>query len=261
MIKVDTSQLKNAIKGLSAFEKQAKFAANVAINRTAQKIKGAIVEEMKAKFDRPTPIVLNSIMMKPATKDKAEAVVWLKDREIGGKQMRSMAELIGHQFKGGGRTVKRLEMRLFRMGILPAGMFVAPGRRARLDAYGNMMRGDVTAMLTQLGAFVEPGIRSMSDRTYSRLRKKGTLAATGRGKGRKVKRSEYIVKDGVGIWKVVGSGQVVPVLVFTQAPVYTRRIEFEKVGQQVVDQNLALEFDRAFKQAMATADFRGAWKK
>ena len=150
-----------------------------------------------------------------------------------------MAQIIGHQFKGGSRNIKRLEMRLSRLGILPAGMYVAPGRGARLDQYGNMHRGDVTAMLTQLGAFVEPGIRSMSDRTHSKLRKKGTLAATGSGRGMRVKRSEYIVKQQLGIWK---------------------RIEWEKVAARVANKNLIPEFNKAFKQAMASSGYRGKWK-
>lgn len=260
MIKIDTSQLNRAIKAVADLKKQATFAATVAVNRTAKTIKSTLVEEMRSKFDRPTPMVLNSIMLRPATRNKPEAEVWLKNREIGGKQTRSMAELIGHQFKGGGRTTKRIEMRLYRMGILPQGMFVAPGRGAKLDAYGNLRRGDVTPMLTQLGAFVEPGIRSMSDRTYSRLLKRGTLAASGRGKGRKIRRSEYIVKAGVGIFKVLGPGRVAPVLVFIREPSYAKRIDFEGIGQRVANENLGVEFNRAFKEAIASSGYRGVWK-
>ena len=255
MIRIDLKtsglkQLANAAKSLGGIEKQAKFAATVAITRTASLIKTALVEEMKQKFDRPTPTTLNSIMMKPATKTNPEAVVWLKDREMGGKQSLSMAQIIGHQFKGGPRNIKRLEMRLFRLGILPAGMYVAPGRGA----------GDVTAMLTQLGAFVEPGIRSMSDRTHSKLRKKGTLAATGSGRGMRVKRSEYIVKQPLGIWKVIAKGRVEPVLAFIRKPNYTKRIEWEKVAARVANKNLIPELNKAFKQAMASSGYRGKWK-
>ncbi|MBK8320388.1 MAG: hypothetical protein IPP59_08045 [Betaproteobacteria bacterium] len=265
MIRIDLKtsglkQLANAAKSLGGIEKQAKFAATVAITRTASLIKTALVEEMKQKFDRPTPTTLNSIMMKPATKTNPEAVVWLKDREMGGKQSLSMAQIIGHQFKGGSRNIKRLEMRLSRLGILPAGMYVAPGRGARLDQYGNLHRGDVTAMLTQLGAFVEPGIRSMSDRTHSKLRKKGTLAATGSGRGMRVKRSEYIVKQPLGIWKVIAKGRVEPVLAFIRKPNYTKRIEWEKVAARVANKNLIPEFNKAFKQAMASSGYRGKWK-
>lgn len=64
---------------------------------------------------------------------------------LGGKQSLSMAQIIGHQFKGGSRNIKRLEMRLSRLGILPAGMYVAPGR-GKVSQYGNMHRGDVTAI-------------------------------------------------------------------------------------------------------------------
>ena len=123
-----------------------------------------------------------------------------------------------------------------------------------------MHRGDVTAMLTQLGAFVEPGIRSMSDRTHSRLRKKGTLAASGSGMGIRVKRSEFIVKKPLGIWKVVAKGRVEPVLAFIRKPNYTKRIEWEKVAARVANKNLIPEFNKAFKQAMASSGYRGKWK-
>ena len=66
MIRIDLKtsglkQLANAAKSLGGIEKQAKFAATVAITRTASLIKTALVEEMKQKFDRPTPTTLNSI--------------------------------------------------------------------------------------------------------------------------------------------------------------------------------------------------------
>ena len=103
MIRIDLKtsglkQLANAAKSLGGIEKQAKFAATVAITRTASLIKTALVEEMKQKFDRPTPMTLDSLYMVAATNTNQEAIVGLKTKELGGKQSLSMAQIIGHQF-------------------------------------------------------------------------------------------------------------------------------------------------------------------
>ncbi len=238
--------------------KQAAFASIVAVNRVASRIKTAIIQEMASKFDRPMPITLKSIMVKPANKQKPVATVWLKDGQLDtSKGMYAMRDIIGHEFTGGARLVKRLEIRLQRLGILPAGKYVAPGKAAPLDAYGGIQRGEVTKMLTQLGAWAGEGRQPMSDRMYSRLKKRGQVF--------KQKRSQYIVKRGrdgsnIGIWKLISKGNVQCVLAFVRKPTYRKRIDFDGIGRHIVETQLPQEFSKAFEQAMASSGKKGAWK-
>lgn len=265
MIKVDISGLKEAVRFVDEYGKQGRYAAAVALTKTAKRIQSRIVEEMSSRFDRPTSMTLKSIMVSPATKTKLEAKVWLKDREIGGKQFNSMSQIIGHQFTGGERISKRLEMRLRRLGLLPGSMYVAPGRGAGLDSYGNINRGTVTKILSRFGSL---GGAGMSDRSFASLKKKGLLVGRGQGKrgskgfvSRKVLRSEFFVARSksskpLGVWQLIGRGKVVPVLGFISKPNYQRRIDFYNIADKVVDQHFEAEFDKALEGALRTARHR-----
>lgn len=98
MIKIDTRGLKDAVRFIDQTGKQAQFAASVALTRTAGHLKSNLRDEFSAKFDRPTPMVMRSIFVKPARKDNLEAVVWLKTGALGGKNQRSMSQIIGQHF-------------------------------------------------------------------------------------------------------------------------------------------------------------------
>ena len=123
-----------------------------------------------------------------------------------------------------------------------------PGRGAKLDAYGNISRGQIVQIMSRLGAMSDPA-QNMTDKTTQRLKKRGLIA--------KGARSDYFVarsKEGnrrpLGVYQLIGPGQVEPVLVFTQrAPHYRKRFDtdaivlqaFGRYGQAALDRALASE--------------------
>jgi len=115
--------------------RQIPFAASQALNATARTVRTATLAEMAANFDRPTPLVMKSLFIAPATKAKLQASVYLKDREIGGKNIRSMAEILGHQFAGGTRLRKRMENAFTDAGLIGLGEYLrVPGARPGCQA-------------------------------------------------------------------------------------------------------------------------------
>jgi len=79
MIKVTLEGAKRVTEELAKAEKQVKFAAAVALTRTAQIAKREVEAEMPKVFDRPTRWSLNSLRLIPAKKDRLVARVEMKN--------------------------------------------------------------------------------------------------------------------------------------------------------------------------------------
>lgn len=221
--------------------KQIRFATAVALTKTAKLAQAAVVDELRSRFDRPTPYTLKSLYIKPATKQNLQAMVYLKDQAIGGKNNKSLAEIIGHQFTGGTRIRKRIEAAFTRAGLISANEFLVPGEAAKLDQYGNLSKGQTVQVMSQ----VKVGADALAYKTNS-LRSKKNVKAAGAmfwSVGGKLPR---------GVWMRDGLG-VKPVLLVIQQPQYQRRIDMNKIVQGVVDKKFSSEFKSALDSAIATA--------
>lgn len=248
MVKVDVKHdLDRLVSKLDDVQRnQLPFAISKAVNETAKIVKTREQEEMPRVFDRPTPYTLNSLFMKPGTKRFPIATVWLKDDAGKGTPA---AKYLLPQIEGGGRRYKRFERALAARGLLPAGMYVVPGSAAKLDAYGNMSRGQIVQILSALGA-AETVSGFMANRTE-------------RSKKRKGKRlTEYFVGQPgngrlpMGIWQRItfGFGSAVkPVAIFTDRPNYRQRFRFVQIAQRTVKEVFPDEFSKAYQYAIATA--------
>lgn len=265
MITVKTD-FSGALAKLANVEKQAKYATMVALTRTAKHAQKMAYDEFSKKFDRPTPMVMKSLYIKPATKANLEAMVYLKNRDMGGKSGTAMAELLGHHFAGGSRTRKALENLLQRANYLQSGELIVPGKAARLDRYGNMSRGQINQIVSQLKI-----VRSGFDNApTSSRRSKRNVAKAGRifwsyGAGgtkkplvNKATGIQYGYTGGSGnhlpkgAW-VSDGRNVHPLLIVVKSASYRRRFDFQQIGQDAVNRHFNEEFDRAYQQAMATA--------
>jgi hypothetical protein len=233
--------VKEAIAGLDDVQKrQVPFATALALTRTAQKIKAAEIEEMKQVFDRPTKFTLNSLFMKKATKKRLEAVVWFRDFIPKGTPA---GKYLQPQIHGGTREAKRSEQHLRNRGILGRNQYLAPSRDAKLDRYGNISRGQIVKMLSQLRAQFDPYQNTVSDEAKKRQRKGGVQFFAMRRAGKFI-----------GIWQRTGSG-ISPFLVATRkAPQYKPIFKFFEIGQKVAADNLRGEFDKAIEEALRTAN-------
>jgi hypothetical protein len=223
------------------FAKQVPFATAVALTKTAQHGQRAVIEEMKSQFDRPTPFTLKSLFIKPATKQNLQAMVYLKDQSPGGKS-RPLSETLGHQFAGGTRVRKRLELWLERAGYISANEYMVPAAGARLDQYGNMSRGQVQQILSQLRAGPDPySYKSKSARSKKNVKLSGGLFWS---RGGKLPR---------GVWVRGPANSVLPVMLVVTGVRYKRLINMSVVIERVIKKHFETEFKKALEMAIRTA--------
>lgn len=226
-------------------QKQLPFVTSLAINRTAQKVKTALVDEMDKAFDRPTPYTKRSLYIKASSKKNLSARVWLKDDTFKGTPA---DKYLGPEIFAGARRHKKFERALIQAGLMRADRFAVPGAACPLDAFGNVSAGFITRLLAYLKAFGEVGYKSnMDDKGRARIaRKDGVVYFVARPKSH--------LPEGVWARYQFASGSAVkPVLLFVKAPTYTKRYKFFEVSQKTVDAIFIKEFEAAFAYAMATA--------
>lgn len=251
-----THNIADVQAALNRAASQVPFALATALNKTAGKAVVDVRKSMVNVFDRPTPWVLNSLRVKYASKAKPEAELAFKDKNTA-ESSKSMIE--PHVFAGK-RHFKAMEVRLMRMGLMPAGYNAVPGGAAKVDAYGNMSRGQITQLLNVLGTYTEAGYNKANAATKARLAKGS------------VKKNQYgfvywVNKVGsaqskhlpAGVYQRVSTGfgsSLRPVLVFVKRATYKRRLDFDGVVQRTVDREFAGEFNAAFDQALSTAQFK-----
>lgn len=240
---------------------QLPFATSVALNQTAGIAQAAVRDDMGRRFNRPTAWTLNSLRIERATKQKLSATVGFKDTRDGDF---NNSPMVSPHIQGGARSMKAMEVRLQRVGYLPLGWQVVPGEGAKLDANGNMSRGQITQLLNVLGTYTEAGYNKANAATRAKLAK-GTRKSYGftywvnpAGKARsgllKGKRPAKHLLPGVyqRISTPFGSS-LKPVLIFVESTTYKAVLPFDDTVNSVVDQNFPAEFDAAMQIALRTA--------
>lgn len=239
--------------GLPAFyrsmqnvEKQYRFGIAKAMTKTAKAVEGELKGEMRTKTDRPTPFFMKSTFVAPATKQRLVARVGFKDR-LASKNLLSAAERFAHHFEGGARLPKGLEGYLRRAGLIGANEFVVPGAGVRLDQFGNMSRGQVQQLISQLRIGLDPyAYASGSKRSRRNVKKAGRIFwARGNARDGHLKRGAYIdLPPPVGIR---------PLLVVIQSPSYKRRFDLPRIAEKTIaktwEQNLRSSLIDAFNSA------------
>lgn len=159
------------------------------VNNLAFRAQREVRAEMLRVFDRPTPWVLNGMRVikvgetpwsSKGTREEDAAVRreivsgngpieatldWRNafsnaDEGVEGGGAIPAAKILRAQIEGGPRRMKRFERALERIGAKPAGWLAVPARDQRLDRYGNLSGGRVTAILSDLQAFREGGYRA-----------------------------------------------------------------------------------------------------
>ena len=146
-MRVDNEQATRALTDIQ--RRQIPFATSVALNNTAKDVQESLTSAMSV-FDRPKSVTRKGTYLKRSTKSSLTAEVGLKSRAAGSVPV---AEYLAANIEGSGRVDKRSETLLRNAGILPAGMQTRPGPDARLDAYGNMSRGQIVQILSYFKTF------------------------------------------------------------------------------------------------------------
>ena len=256
MIKVDIRGLDGIRKMLADGNKQARYAASVALNGQAFQAMRDGRAAIQSGLDRPTRWTVTSwYVRRRATKAKLEAVVGWSDY-LANKQGNAADYYLAQQWTGGGRKHKAFENRLIRAGLMPAGMYAVPGRAAEelkmIDGNGNMKGSVLVAILSAVQAFRESGYTANASTRQSKRMSASKMA------GRHV---YWAGKPGPntpnGIWVLderhrKGRGRLRPVIIFVRAPVYRAKLNMQRIASGAVS-GFPAAFERAYAAALATA--------
>ena len=246
--------LKEAERYLTGLRKdQIPFATAYALTQTAKQAQKHIVTEMRRVFDRPKPYTLNGTFVKAATKRDLRAIVKLKDGYLGdageASKKGTADKYLRAQVQGGPRRPKAFEKLLINRGLMPPGYFAVPTSAAPLDPYGNVSAGYFNRVMSQLRIAADPL----------------TNAPTQRKRGRRTRTAGYFVAYpgrvqtkhlAPGIYERIGTGfgrGVRPIFIYTnQPPKYRRRLNFNKIVSDTVQDYLAFYFEKGFTLASQT---------
>ncbi len=237
-------------------QRQIPFALAMALTWTGQDVKKAEEAEMVSAFDRPTRFTLNALYMKGATKASLEARVWVKDSERPGHYLLS-------QITGGNRPLKRFEQLLVQRGVMRSNERAVPGAGAKLDGYGNMGKGQIVRILSQLQAFNLAGSdanATSSRRSKARRAREAFFVSTGAGThpfGKhawlKGNHAQHLPR---GVWARTSFGAwgtaIKPVLLFVSKASYRPRWRFDEVARTTVARVFPRHVDTAVARALAT---------
>lgn len=234
-ITADVTGLDEALQELTERFSERRLAAAVAtaLTRTAGQVRDEVRAEMQRVFDRPTPYTLGSLFVSPATATprKLWADVFFKDDRAGSGTPATRYLL--PQVEGGTRRAKRYEIALRMAGHLPDGYVTVPGQGARLDAYGNISRGQIIQVLSQLRITLVAGsTRNLSFDAGKQIRAQ-----------RKAGGRFFVVKPGAriqpGVYQRELFGRnITPVLIFVRSASYQPRLRFAAIARQVSERNL-----------------------
>lgn len=128
-IKADFEAAERLLSDLG--RKQLPFATAMALNETAETVKAAEEQFIKAKFDRPTPFTQRGLYLRRASKGRLTATIGMK---------KVQSEYLKWQVTGGTRRPKGRAL------LVPVG--------ARLNKYGNMPKGAVKRLKSNPRVFV-----------------------------------------------------------------------------------------------------------
>jgi hypothetical protein len=254
MIRVDITGLKEVSEKIKALDKQVRYAAALTLNKLAQyPVRDALRHEMADSLDRPTPFTLNSIaLVKKATRTDPTAVIDFKDKAGGG---RPAADYLRWQVNGGQRRLKAFELALRTIGVLPGGYFAVPGSGAKFDAYGNVSRGQIVAILSYFKAFPEDG------RGYKMNATGATRAKMAKGTRSKLGYRYFVGRPGgrgqLGIYQDVrisgSTRELLPIFIFTESTRYQPRLDLRYAAELAVKREFGPTFAYALKVALSTA--------
>jgi len=207
-----------------------------AINWTSYNLRERLQDEIKSVFDRPTRFTIDSIEVIKARPDRPEATVRLKDYS---SKAAPAAVWLAPQVYGGDRRDKRSETLLRDRGVLPAGMYVAPGSGMKLDSMGNVGKGQMQKIISGLGASFDPYQRSTSSKRSIGTRKRFFVMMKG--------------KRPLGIAERFGRQreQVRLVLAFISKPRYQERFDFFGIAERFVEEDLPKTFERAMARRVS----------
>lgn len=259
------ARIEDAVRQYGVASDQVDFGAARGLTWTGRDVREAEQREIASVINNPTSYTLRSLYLKPATKRDLRAIVWLKGDPYKQHYMLPLIE-------GGERKLKRFERRLQMLGYMRADERAVPGEGVSLDAYGNLSRGLITKILSQLKTAVTQGdFSNASNSKRSRAKRanvqyfvskgpEGQRAAlVGRAKGGGANRGTAKQHLPRGIWERrqhAWGSSVRPVMLFVPQHRYRKLLRFFEVAQRVINTRLKPNMDKSMSDVMRTARFK-----
>jgi len=241
-VKTDIDKLLPKLAAVGS--RQVPFVVAMALTRTGKLAQDAVKKSMPQVFDRPTPYTLNSTYLRPATRQRLEALVKIKDEAFKGIPAN---KFLHAQAFGGARNMKRSERSLQIKGYLKDNQQIIPGKGATLDSYGNIRSGAMSKILSAVKASSDP-YQNATVASRKRAKKRG--------------KAEYFVGSPgggrlpMGVYERSGrsaTSTIKPILIFTKPGRYKKRLPFHDVVTKVTRDNFEAQLYVAIERALATA--------
>jgi hypothetical protein len=151
---------------------QFRYAVAQAMTDSAKAGQRAITDSMSRYIDRPTPFTQQSTYVSFANPNRMRA-------EVGFKQFATKGTPAGVYLsamaRGGDRTAKRSEGVLRRGGAIGSSQYIVPRRDWQGDPYGNVPKGTMSMVLSQLKAY-RGDLRSLNASDSARSQRKRQTA-------------------------------------------------------------------------------------
>ena len=251
-IDIKIEGLKELRAGLQGFsERRMNAAVATALTRTAAAVSRDWQAQINARIDSPTKRTQAATAFVGAKANLLQAMVLVKDRMPG----LAPADYLAPQERGGGRLVKQFERALINSGAMPSGYITVPGRHAQLNAFGNVSKAQLIAVIRQLGQDYSPGYaQTISKSTSKRL---ASMAKHGRQYIVVQPGQERIAKTDAGIYERMADGHRKAIFLFKRAVYYKRRLDLLGDGVAGVQDAMRAELDRSVGDAIRVVAARG----
>lgn len=241
--------LEEVKKGLLGMREALPIEIAQTLSKVAVLAKEGEYTHMKRVFDRPTPYTLRSLYTKSATTSDLTSKLWVKGKMEAGKGTPAEYYLTPQIF-GGPRRLKRHEVALRNIGVLPPNLYCVPAKGADLDAYGNMKASQIVKIMSYFRAFSEVGYRANITEQRKKKMAKGTKKTAGvvyfaiRKRKGKLPPGIYTKTSGVGLKMLIA---------FVKRPHYTERLLFWETARDVANKNWKRLFDEAVERTLDKA--------
>ncbi len=219
-------------------------AISTSLTRGAKEMAGVWQDQIDRRVDRPIARTKSATTFEGATAATLQSRVLVKDKLSGTPP----SEYLAPQERAGNRNLKKFEAALQASGALPRGWFVVPGRGAQLDAYGNVSRSQIIAVITQLGQDYSPGYARVIPKTVA-----GRLAAMARrGKSYIAIHPEEAkaMKVSAGVYERAGD-QMRAIFLFKRTAIYRKLLDLQAVAGREAPAVIAEEFGIAVVESFA----------
>jgi hypothetical protein len=255
------SELRHMARDIRAQGRAIERAQLDALDRLGDDVRMAEVREIDDSFDRPTPFTRNAIFLQRTRNKVPEVRVGIKSDY--GTGQRGAVSWLQPEIEGGGRAQKAFERAIRGLGVMDGTQFIVPGRYAQLDAYGNISRGQLMQILSQLRTFTGAETQSRNlprDGDYERNRSGRTPGQVRQAAYRRAGGQYFAVgptpRGGLrpGIYqRQVASRRLTgapsprprPVMVFVDRVDYEQRFAFWDAGRYAIQRHWPQRLDEA----------------